>query len=305
MSNTTETYWAVDNTSLQTYAQNIQNLGGGRLGMPAFRGGNALVPYREGDIWVPKVVSSRSLTLGMWVKGCAPDGSISREMDVRRMFYDNLRELQHLFWHYDRMLNLSKRFWVKTEELHRAGIDITKLPARGKHSLYEASAKAEFLGGLDPNGVLGGGMAIMDVNLNLPDPFFYGKPMSRKMYLGTSEIYNPGDHHTTKVELEIFGPFTKPSLTNTYFPEGEDYAVETVMWYDGAILPSQKLVIDVDNFTARLYDIASNQYTPVSSKLRHTGDAYWTRVYRGANTFKLEAEASGGHIDFSYKLAWW
>ena len=305
MTNTTSTYWSVDGKSLQTYAYNIETLGGGRLGVPTFRGGNSKIPYREGEMWAPKVVDSRTMTLRFWVRGSSPDGTVSREMPIQRMFHSNLRELQGIFWNYDRLMTMTKRFWVPSEQLHRAGEDIETLPSSGMHSLYQADAQIEWLGGLDPASVMGGSIGVVEAEINLPDPFFYSRPLHKRMYLGDNKIFNPGDQASRKVYMEIYGAFSGLKITNTSTDPLTGNTYKSSLWYNGNILPSQKLVISIDNFRARLYNIETNEYEPVSGRVNHSGDSYWTRVYKGENNFKVEAQSSGGHIEFSYEPAWW
>lgn len=303
MVNTTETYWSVDGESLQTYAYNITDLDGGRRGVPSFRGGNVRVPYREGEIWVPKVADTRTINLNMWVLGASVDGTVPRDDNVRRVYESNLRKIQDLFWVGDRLLDLSKKFWVESEKLTRAGENISNLPSSGRWTLYDATAWVEWAGGLDPvhNGTPFRGM--FDVTLVMPNPFFYSRELKKDLSSGDTSVFNPGNHHSTYSYVNIQGPMTNPKIKVTSAPDRVGRVFESEMWYNGTIAANERLVIDVDNFTARLYN--GDTYTPVAGKIGHSGDKYWMRIYKGDNTITTTADSFGGSVELSYAPAWW
>ncbi len=74
MTLTTDEYWEVDGVALSTYAWNVASWGGGRRGVPPLRGGDDLVPFRAGEVWLPKMAGSRVITLGMWGAWLRPAG---------------------------------------------------------------------------------------------------------------------------------------------------------------------------------------------------------------------------------------
>ena len=193
MTNTTDTYWEVDGTSLQTYARNIETKGGSRLGAAPLRGENIVVPTKFGRQWVAKLPDARVLSLQGWVQGCDDDGVVAA--GAEQIFTDNWQALRRLFWRTDRQINLKKR-WKGVDDVVRS-----------------ATAKAEFAGGLEP-GMMDPASAKFTVDLMLADPYFYGQAVTTTVTTAGATITPGGDDTTRKITLVFTGAGSK-TLTNT------------------------------------------------------------------------------------------
>jgi hypothetical protein len=194
MVNTTQTYWEVNGVSLNTYAHNISTLGGGRTNVPLTRGSNILVPYRRGEVYIPKIATSRDITLAMWVAGVDADGKPEGSFEAR--WQDNFDTLRRLLWRENETVTLTKRFWRRV---------LTSAP--GDPEVYEdqivtASAEAEFVRGLEPS-MSAPGLARTTVTFTLPDPFFYGAEETVEFSSDSDTIDVAGDVPTQNIEVDL------------------------------------------------------------------------------------------------------
>lgn len=185
MPNTTDTYWSVDGTSLQTYVQNIETKGGSRWGVAPLRGADNLIPLAPGEEWNRKIAGARILTLQMWLAG-----------ESEQEWTDNWIALRKLLWRTNRRINLTKR-WKGVDNVVRSAV-----------------AKAEFYSGLEP-GMISDDASKFTVDLKLADPYFYGTETS--VVVGTAGIVavNDGDDIARKVRVENMSTSkTLQNLTN-------------------------------------------------------------------------------------------
>lgn len=303
MTNSTETFWSVDGQSLQTYAWNIRTLGEDRLAPPPVRGADLRVPYMIGSQYVPRTPDSRVITLGMWVQGSDETGKPPTDEHLKRRFDANWRKLRNLLWKPRRQLTLTKRFWVPTFDLTEAGVDATLLPTEGAWSLYSASAKASFVGGLSPT-MQGQAHGVFTVDLLLSDPFFYGDEISIPFSMTegsgfpgkTRNVVILGDDRTMNIELDFEGPLTSPMVTNETEPQTlfVNYATE---------------VSDGESATIRVMPFNATHYTTgqpygASGNVRHRGDAYWLYLEPGQCRLKLSAQLGTGVAEARYRPAW-
>lgn len=183
MANTTQTYWDINGVPLNTYAFNISTLGGGRTNVPTLRGTDVVIPYRRGELFVPKTADSRDITLSMWVNGMDEDGNPPADGNIEGQWQENLDKLRNLMWSEDGELTLTKRFW-------RGG------------SVVEASAQVQFSRGLDPT-METVGLARMTVTFHLADPFFYGEEVVEEFSEETKILSILGDVPTYYIELDM------------------------------------------------------------------------------------------------------
>ena len=303
MTNTTETYWEVDGVSLQTYAFNITTLGGDRLSPPPVRGSNQRVPYMIGSRYVPRVPDDRTITLGMWVQGSQEDGTPPKDESLRRQWDRNWRKLRRLLWTPRRQFTLTKRFWLLTEELEEAGVDVSVMPQEGDWTLYSASTKGTYAGGLSPS-MNGQAHGVFTVDLLLSDPFFYGDEISIPFSMTegsgfpgkTRNVVILGDDRTMNIELDFEGPLTSPMVTNETEPQTlfVNYATE---------------VSDGESATIRVMPFNATHYTTgqpygASGNVRHRGDAYWLYLEPGQCRLKLSAQLGTGVAEARYRPAW-
>lgn len=289
MTNSTETYWDVDGVSLQTLAQNIVTLGGDRMGVPPVRGSNLNVPHKPGSVWMPKELDERTISLGMWVQGCNPDGSIPPS--TRRVFEKNWRALQRLLFTPRRQFTLTKRFWVDEDEL--SGLDFSGLPADGYgNRLVTASAKASYGGGLTPT-MNGQRSAAFTVDLVLTDPYFYSAPITQSFGSGNHVFDVVGDDRTYKIVAKLNGDFTGATLTNTTEQVWVEYNA-----FSTPVASGTYITLDVDAFRAAL---ASGAKAP--GQVTHDGDPHWLFLEPGQANLLLSI-SGGGSVDVTYQPAW-
>lgn len=295
---TTQTLWSVDGESLQTYAWNITTLGGTRDGVPELRGENIEIPFSSGTRFVPKVPDARVITLAMWVQGSNTDGTIPRSEDAKQTYVQNLRKLKRLLWTPGREVTLTKKMWVLTDELWRAGVDVSKLPSQGRFSLYTVSAKAQYAGGLDPENT-GSARATFTVDLMLADPFFYAPPVTYRMTSANQTITVAGDYQTNRVS--IIAKSTGSFASSTY----QNLTTGTTVLTTSSVPTGQRLEIDSKRFKAVLYS-ATNVPTDVSGTVRRSGGRFWLPLEPGPNVLKFPVDASHpGTIDLVVESAWW
>lgn len=87
----------VDGTRLDTLAWNISVKSGWDLGTPV-RGGNAVVPGVDGELWTPnKRDGAGRMVLSMWVNGTDADGVPPAGGDLYQQYRQNLDQLRSLF----------------------------------------------------------------------------------------------------------------------------------------------------------------------------------------------------------------
>lgn len=303
MTNTTETYWAVDGVSLQTFAFNITTLGGDRMAPPSVRGDDLRVPYMPGTLWVPRVPDSRTITLGMWVIGANEDGTIPQDETLRRTFDRNWRKLRSLLWTPRKQFTLTKRFWLPTDELEAGGVDTSGLQKDGDWALYTASARGTYAGGLNPL-MNGAARANFTVDILLSDPYFYSDEIEVAFSTQTGGG-NPGpeqtlqvlgDDRTTWIEVDFDGPLTSPRIDNL--------SVEGTLWlrYGTEILDGESATVRVHNFSATHYTSGDDYRS--SGYVQHDGDKFWLYMEPGETDLELSAQAGTGEAVLRYKPRW-
>lgn len=150
MAITTSEYWEVNSTPLNTYAYNIATLTG-RLGIPSLRGENWIVDGRDGEVFVPKVVSGRTISLGLWILGCDADGAFPLDPTVQ--FNESYAQIMNLFWSPTAELNLTRRLEFSS-------------------GMVTLTGKGQVTGGITPE-MTGRTRATMVIDLYMADPYWY------------------------------------------------------------------------------------------------------------------------------------
>lgn len=192
---TTEETWVAQGLTLNTYAFNISTLGGTRLSPPPLRGSDLEVPYRHGQVALPRYVGPQTITLGMWVQGTQRDGSAPPIGTSNYLqFIKNFRTLR-------------KALWSVNE------YDLTKTFYNNDLELVTATAKARFAGGLQPS-MQGRAHGTFTVDLLLANPFFYAPVKTHNATVGASSVELAGDFSTTNIEIVFSGAATIKNLTN-------------------------------------------------------------------------------------------
>lgn len=303
MTNTAETYWDVDGISLQTYAFNIETIGGERQAPPPVRGEDLVVPYLPGSIFVPKVPDKRVITLMMWVIGANEDGTIPQNADMRRTFDHNWRMLRSLLFRHRAQFTLTKRFWVPTADLMAAGAAAYVLQTSGDWSLIKASAKASFASGLTPE-MDGPARATFTVDLLLSDPYFYSDPLTIPFSVNTGvglpgptqSISVLGDDRTFDITANYVGPLTSPQFT---------LSSDTVLpWmrYATVVADGDTATVSVKQFSA--HHTQALVTTRTSGHVRHYGNKLWFYLDPGDAQVALTVQEGTGSAELVYRPAW-
>lgn len=281
MANSTDEYFSVNGESLQTYAYNIETWGASRESPPPVRGGNVTIPGMPGQVFVPKVVDSRTLTFNMWVIGATTDG-YAPTGSRRAEFEKNFKALRRLLYTPGREITITKRF---------------RLP--GSNTVITATGKAQFAGGLAPT-MHGRARAIMTVDLFMADPFFYGSEVTIPAFNSTSQqrtIDVAGDFRTTAITVAIAGSRVNPRIaaTNAY----------DSMWvkYTYTLGTGDKASLDIPSFTAITTPGTAAAFRS-GGLITHGGDKFWLALEPGSNTIQYTSTSGAGDTIIKYKPVW-
>lgn len=269
--NTTAEYWEVDGVSLHTWAWGIETLSG-REGLPPRRGNNAVVAYRRGEVWRPKVFGPRMQAVAMWVKGSDANGLIP-VAGARAQFNQNLEALKAIFGVIERELVLTRRKQILA-------------------SLLVQTGRGECVGTMEPN-MHGPTMGKFVVDLLMADPFWYGEEIEETVPLAGATILNTATTAVRKMVIRFNGPLTNPQLVN------QSPDIPIAVSYVGAIAGGEWVDLDTDNYTARNQLGAS-----VIGNITHSGDRAWMALNPGANAMLLNASAGSGDVDITYSPAY-
>lgn len=275
MTNTTATFWSADGVSLQTYAKNVESISP-KLSVPRFRGENDVVPYAIGSRFVKKVVDSRTITLGMWVRGYNDDGSKPADQPLK--FYENWNALVNLLWDPEREFSLTKKFY-------HLGV------------LRSATAKAQFVGGFEPK-MIGRSGAKFTVDLKLADPYFYDDELQTfNLIDGDQNVDVFGNAKTMRIFTTINGSRNKPKLiSKTIDPDVQFEYFADVPTGDSVYISNQDFVAT--------HTPAGNPVFDGSGYIRHTGDPYWFALKPGVNVVNLSSVSGTGTVQLQARGAW-
>jgi len=243
VTNSTDDYWDIDGTSLQTVAWGIDDFGGSLEAPPQLRGKGQTVPYRAGTLWRRQVPDSRVLTFNMWVSG-DDEGLYSGEDRL----LENWQQLRALFWGgVGRQLAITKRWDGGTES---------------------ATALGSFAGGLEP---VNYGLQLLrfSADVFLADPWFYGDSVTllNAVSAGTHAVSIAGDGASQRFSLTVTDAFANVGIvvkrgdevlsTLTSTAASQTAASFTVAWPDlirtgtatgnlSQFVPAQPTWIDLD-----------------------------------------------------------
>lgn len=277
MPNNTPTYWSARGESLHTYARSIESLGPG-LRVPGFRGENIVVPGSPGDVWVPKDVASRSLPLGMWVRGTSDGGAAFA--GTSQLFHTNWNNLVRLLWTPGEQFELTKRFY---------DLDST---------LRSATAMAEFMTGLEPT-MIGKSAAKSIVELRLANPYFYDDvPQTMNLITGDNIIDVRGNAPTRRIKITINGA-RKNTIIRRKIPATPDHQVQITTDLSSGDFST----IDVENYSATTKRGSAPTYDSTVD-VRHSGSRAWLELKPGLNVLAVSSDSGIGSIQIEYRGAW-
>lgn len=276
MPNNTETYWSVGGESLHTYARSIETLGPA-LRVPKFRGTNLVVLNRPGDIHVPKVMDSNTITLQMWVRGIA-EGSTLGGSPNRVDFDSNWNNLVRLLWNSGRRFNLTKRFYDKAS-----------------NTLITATAVAEFVGGFEPT-MVGANAGKFQVDLKISDALFFADTVQTVTLVnGDNIVAVAGNADTLNFDVEILGIRNNTTLWNK--------TNGTRFTYPDSVPTSGKATISPLKFEAE-YQLGVGAPVDTTYKVEHSGATQWMILRPGNNTINLASTSGSGTVRMLIRGAW-
>ena len=226
------------------------------IGIPKFRGNYLRVPFQHGNRWIKKRFDSRKVVLSMWIKG------------TDRADLDN---------NIDSFLTA-----IGKPGLHT----LSRTLRSGETRLAQAELCSEIqFVRKNP------GYAKFALELELPDPFFYGTEKTADVRTGSiSPIIwthvNAGSAPATYMVITLEGPLSNPILRNK----------NNGVWiqYVGTIASGQVVVLDTKHFTCMQGE------DNMISIVKHGGDAYWMILDAGDISLELETETIGGSIMIQY-----
>ncbi len=226
------------------------------IGIPKFRGSDLRVPFQHGNRWIKKRFDSRKIVFSMWIKGT---DRADLDYNIDAFLTAMGRPGQHTL---SRTLRNGETRLAQGElcsEIHF----VRKNPGYAKFAL----------------------------ELELPDPFFYGAEKTTDVRtVSTSPIIwthtNDGSAPATAMVITLEGPLSNPVLKNR----------DNGIWiqYVGTIASGKAVVLNTKHFTC-LQD-AENMISIV----KHGGDAYWMILDAGDNSLEMETETIGGNVTIQY-----
>ena len=231
------------------------------IGIPKFRGNDLRVPFQHGNRWIKKRFDSRKVVLSMWIKG------------TDRADLDN---------NIDAFLTA-----IGKPGLHT----LSRTLRSGETRLAQAELCSEIqFVRKNP------GYAKFALELELPDPFFYGTEKTADVRTGSiSPIIwthvNAGSAPATYMVITLEGPLSNPILRNR----------NNGIWiqYVGTIASGQAVVLDTKYYTCLQGD------QNMISIVKHGGDAYWMILDASDNSMELESETTGGSVTIQYYPAFY
>lgn len=259
---TTETFWDIDGTPLNTLCWNVETLGGGRSSVPQYRGDDTVMAYRPGARHEDKQVDNRIIPLQMWVNSSKDDGSTPMLRDEQ--YEANLRALRNLMWRDD-----------------GAEFSITKRWREGG-AMKQATAMASLASDLAP-AMKGPYAGSIGVDLLLANPWFYEPVQTVTLVKDTPQVVtNPGDARTNGYggTIEFIGPLTNPKVTN-----GSVWVQVGL-----AIATGDKVTLDMWEWTA----VRDGDSANVIGAVTHSGARQWMPLTKGSNTLELTATSGTG-----------
>lgn len=276
MTISSDEYMEASGIPLQTYAMNIETVGGTRRAPGKFRGSNVKIPHRRGTMFVAKMPDERVISLNMWIRGCNADGKIPTGRTARALYEENLDSLINLLWRADTQFVLSKRVFLG-------------------EAIKVVDALAEFDGGLEPT-MIGRRAAKMTVDLRLSDPYFYDRNYTTVNLVNGDNLINvPGTGTTTKILLTINGARNVTKIRNSTF------GVEVT--YNDSLNLNDVALIDVDAHNA--YKTPNGQVrVKNNTKIVHQGNAEWLYLEPGPNLISVSSSAGAGAVQLQYKAAY-
>lgn len=275
MTNSTEVYWDVDGTSLQTYCMNVESLSP-KWTTPTHRGDDVVIAFQHGALHQRKHLEARTISLGMWVNGFGSTGAPTA-LGLERQFNANMKALQALFFReFADQITLTKRW---------------KDPATG--AVVSASAKATLVSAFEPE-MQGPHAARVSVELRLTDPFFYAPEVLQELTTAGSTFSVAGDVSTSKIRLVYNGALVNPEIVNSSLVPALSLRVGL------GIANGDTVTLEVADFSAARASDSAN----VVGSVTRSGSRSWLRLRPGSNTLSLTVSGGSGTVSIFYRPAY-
>lgn len=240
------------------------------MNVPTLRGNDIEVPYRSGMQWRPKYLSSRVVSMVMWLAGV--DQTTGHPATDQRLAWNNnwLLFRQNFFNRGvtgSQLGQLTRQWYVTVNSVT---------------SLLSATALGELGSDLSPT-MTGRTRATFSVDINLADPYFYGVQQNQTLTYNNAATVNNlgegvvGENFGDGFACVLHGPLTNPTVSN--LSAGVSFT------YNGTIASGHLVTVDLVNFTA-VDDSSINQI----AKITHAGSRMWLALLgglNGANSCKL------------------
>lgn len=230
------------------------------IGIPKFRGKDLQVPFQHGNRWIKKRFDSRKVVFSMWIKG------------TDRADLDD---------HIDAFLTA-----IGNPGLHT--LSRTLRSGETRQAQAELCSEIHFVR-KNP------GYAKFALELELPDPFFYGTGKATDVrtigsaYAAWTHV-NQGSAPAKDLVITLEGPLSNPILKNS----------STGIWiqYVGTILSGESVVLDTKHYTCM------QDENNMISIVKHGGDACWMILNAGNNNMEFATDTVGGRVAIEYYPAY-
>lgn len=265
-----------DGVSLKSYGHGIQLVGDVDV-VPGKTGQNSAAPNRRGARWRPKRAGEVQRVLTMWADGRNADGTYPPNGLARRARLNaNLRELAALFAKEDAQIDLTRTVLVPSVIAPWWATETWTARCESTRAITFAS---------EDNTVEERRFA---VELNFPDPFWYGPAIVTALGLGSTPVINPGEATARAMTLTLTGGsggWTNPMVT----------IGGTWLRYTAVLGSGQTLTIDTDAGTALLGS------TSVLGKIDHAAVADLLALPRGTSDVVLSGGGGDGTGQLTFK----
>lgn len=252
--------WSFRGTALDTLG--IVTLVSDSLKMPEKRGGNLLIPFLEGRVFVEKEFDERNMTLGLEI--------IEESIEALETKMDTVKALFG-----------GRSLGTLTQTLENLSV---------------RSAQAEYTGDLNLSRISPVSVR-MALDFTMPDPFFRSNVLKSDTQTidaspKTYTLNNPGTAEERKPKITLTGPLDNPEITNTT----NDVSVK----YNAVIDSGHYVVIDVDPETGE-YTAVDDLAVNVIGNVTHEGAAALFVLVAGDNAISVtDDEATTGTVKIEF-----
>lgn len=238
--------WSFRGTSLDTLG--IVTLVSDSFKLPGKRGGNILIPHRDGRWFVKKNFEQRTMTLGLEV--------VEESVEALEDAIDTVKAL------------FGGRDLGTLQETLEGGSVRT--------------AEAECTADLSPSRISPISVRMV-LEFTMPDPFFYSSTLTTDTHTidaspKTYTITNPGTIDKVDPKIVLTGPLSGTEITNT--------TNGVKVKYNAAITAGHYVTIDVDSETGE-YTAVDDLGANVIGAITHEGDVALFVLEAGANSLSV------------------